>query len=102
MKRAMAVLVPVLLLLTGCAAPSVDDAYVSVVREGVPALADAGAAELTKLGHQVCDILEDRGFEAGLTEFIRIAKETGITAAEAGHVAGAASVAYCDEYADEF
>jgi hypothetical protein len=100
MKRVLAVLLPVLLL-TGCAAPSVDDAYVAVVRE-VPALADAGAADLTKLGRQVCDILEDRGFEAGLTEFIRIAKETGMTAAEAGRVAGAASVAYCDEYADEF
>jgi hypothetical protein len=100
MKRVLAVLFPVLLL-TGCAAPSVDDAYVSAVRE-VPALAEAGAADLTKLGRQVCGILEDRGFEAGLTEFIRIAKETGMTAAEAGRVAGAASVAYCDEYADEF
>jgi hypothetical protein len=100
MKRVLAVLLPVLLL-TGCAAPSVDDAYVAAVRE-VPALADAGVADLTKLGRQVCDILEDRGFGDGLTEFIRIAKETGMTAAEAGRVAGAASVAYCDEYADEF
>jgi hypothetical protein len=101
MKRLIAVLLPVLLL-TGCAAPSAEDAYVSLVREGVPALAEAGTAELTKVGHQVCDILKDRGFTDGMVEFIRIAKESGLTAAEAGRVAGAASVAYCDEYADEF
>ena len=100
MKRAVAVLLSVLLL-TGCA-PSADGAYLSTVRENVPALADAADAELTEVGQQVCDMLDDRGFEDGMVEFIRIAKESGLDASEAGTLAGAASAAYCPEHADNF
>lgn len=101
MKRAVAVLLPALLL-TGCAPATVDSAYVSTVRESVPALAELPDEELTKIGHQVCGMLDDRGFEDGMVEFIRVAKTVGMTAGEAGSVAGAASAAYCTEHADEF
>jgi hypothetical protein len=100
MKRAVALLLPALLLV-GCA-PTTDDAYLSTVRENVPALAEAADEELTKVGHQVCGMFEDRGFEDGMVEFIRVAKESGLSASEAGAVAGAASAAYCPDHADNF
>jgi hypothetical protein len=100
MKRAVALLLPVLLL-TGCAGTA-DSAYLSTVRENVPALAEAADDELTRVGQQVCGMFDDRGFEDGMVEFIRVAKESGLSASEAGTVAGAASAAYCPEHADNF
>ena len=101
MKRALAVLVPVLLL-AGCSAAPADNAYLSTVRESVPALADLPDDELEDIGQQVCGILDDRGFDAGMVEFVRIAKEVGLSASDAGKVAGAASGTYCPEHANNF
>jgi hypothetical protein len=101
MKRALAVLVPVLLL-TGCAAPTPDDAYLSTVRESIAAVASSPDEDLIRLGNQVCDLFDAGGFTDGMIELIRLAKENGMTAAEAGKLAGAATGAYCPEYADNF
>jgi hypothetical protein len=101
MKRALVVLVSVLLL-TGCAAPTADSAYLSTVRESIPALADVPDEDLTGLGAKVCDLFDTGGFTDGLTEFIARAKDYGFTAKEAGGIAGAATAAYCPEYSDGF
>lgn len=98
MKRAIVVLLPVLLL-AGCSAPSADDAYLSTVRESIPAFEDAPDDELIELGKGICDLFDDYGFDAGFDEFV---SESGESSDSAGAVAGAAVGAYCPEYADEF
>jgi hypothetical protein len=101
MRRAIAVLLPVLLL-TGCAPTTPDAAYLASVRESIPALQGVADDELTSLGHSVCDLFDAKSFDAGMVSVIVQMKKIGLTAKDAGAIAGAATGAYCQKYSSDF
>lgn len=101
MNRAIAVLLPVLLL-AGCTAPDAEDAYLSTVRENIPGLEEVADADLTELAQNVCDTFDDRGFAEGMPLLVEQVTQAGFTAEDAGVIAGSAVGAYCPEYSEEF
>lgn len=88
--------------LAGCAQTSPADAFISSVRESVPQFAEATSAEITDLGEQVCGVIDAGDGYDGLVAFIEDAKQSGLSATEAGSVAGAAVAAYCPEFSELF
>lgn len=93
-----------LLALTGCSSPSVDDAFVSTVRESVdtPAVAQSSDEDLIGLGKTVCRTFSDNGFEDGFVLFLKTAKNAGMDTSDAGRISGAAVGAYCPEFSESF
>lgn len=94
--------VALLLALSGCAAETPDSAYLSTLRESVPALSDVPDDELTGLGHQVCEMFDQQGFGTAMPKFIKQADGAGISSSGAGLIAGSAVGAYCPEYSNNF
>jgi hypothetical protein len=97
-----AVTAVVALVLTGCTAETPDSAYLSTLREAEPALVDVPDEALIGLGKSACDIFEKEGFDRGFATLVAKSEDNGISSAGAGMVAGAATGAYCPEYASEF
>ena len=100
MRRALVVLLPVLLL-AGCAS-SPDATYLSSVRQGIPALVEVPDKDLTHLGHQLCDALDTRGFDDGMAMFITESAKAGLNADNVRNISRAAVTAYCPEFSDDF
>ena len=99
MKRAIAVLLPALLLV-GCAAQSAEGAYLSTLRASIPALREVPDADLIDLGKNLCELLDAGGYYDGMAEFIEQAESSGLNADNTGDIARAAITAYCPEYSD--
>ena len=76
---------------------SVDDAFMSTVRESIPGLRDAPDADVIALGHKVCDFFDEYGIEKGFPELIK-----NMGGDEAASISGPAVGAYCPEYSDYF
>jgi len=102
MTRTLGILAVTALLLTGCSTTTPDDAYLETIRESAPELEAVDDTELIGLGHDICDMFDQRGFNDGMIELVSLAKNSGINAGGAGRLAGAATGAFCTEHAENF
>lgn len=98
----VAVALAVLFAVTGCAPATPESAYLSTVRDEIPALSGESDADLIDLADFVCDAFQTVGFDDGMTRVIDLAKSAGMTAGEAGTIAGASAAAYCPEFEESF
>jgi hypothetical protein len=92
----------VALAATGCTAETPDSAYLSTLRESEPALVDVPDDDLIAVGQGACDLFDEQGFDAGMDQFVAQSAGAGISSSGAGQIAGAATGAYCPEYASDF
>lgn len=103
MSRALALLLPVLLL-TGCAPPSAEAVYLSMVKDStlmqLKEVPDDD--DIKEMGRDFCAYLEAEGFEDGMAYFIANFQALGLTADKAGDIGRAAIGAYCPEYSSYF
>jgi hypothetical protein len=90
---------------TGGPAPSdtlapdtMDQLYLSTVREGAPSFADINDATLIEFGQAVCS-----GFDGGatFTELATMGLDSGLDNIDLGFTMGVAVAAYCPEYSNE-
>jgi hypothetical protein len=77
---------------------TMDQLYLSTVREGAPSFADIDDATLIEFGQAVCS-----GFDGGatFTELATMGLDSGLDNIDLGFTMGVAVAAYCPEYEDE-
>lgn len=101
MRIALAVVVALAALLTGCSSGAHHDTrahYLHVVRTELHAANHRGDGAMIRYAHFVC-----RAFESGGTWNQQIAATVtpDVTATQAGHLVTAATVAFCPRYRDK-
>jgi len=102
MSRALALLLPVLLL-TGCAPPSAEAVYLSIVNDSTLQLKEVpDDDDIKEMGRDFCAYLNAEGFEDGMSDFIDNLQALGLTADKAGDIGRAAIAAYCPAYSRYF
>jgi hypothetical protein len=83
---------------SGLDSDTLDQLYLSTVREGAPTFAGIPDATLIEFGQAVCT-----GFDGGATfaELAAMGLDSGLNNIDLGFTMGAGVAAYCPEYSDE-
>jgi hypothetical protein len=83
---------------SGLDSDTMDQLYLSTVREGAPSFADIDDATLIEFGQSVCT-----GFDNGatFTELALMGLDSGLDNIDLGYTMGVGVGAYCPEYSDQ-